>query len=74
MPSRDPRPWHLKVFEQVVEALPRKTAALAPPVQPLPQSPHGLVKELFQPVAVTRNPIVVVVPTELELQEREQFS
>src|SRR3972149_3132893 len=74
MPSRDPWPWHLKVFEQVVEALPREAAALAPPVQPLPQSPHGLVEKLFQPVAVTRNPIVVVVPTELELQQGEQFS
>ena len=64
----------MEVFEQVVEALPRKTAALASPVQPLPQSPHRLVEECFQPGAVAGHPVVVVVPTELERQQREQFS
>ena len=35
MPWCDPWPWHVKVFEQVVEALPRETAALTPPAQHL---------------------------------------
>ena len=72
-PNGDPWAWHVEVFEQIVEALPRETAALTPAIEPLPQSAHGLVEELLQPVAVARNPIVVVVPTELGLQQGEQF-
>ena len=63
----------MKVFEQIAEALPRETAALTAAIEPLPQSAHGLVEELFQSAAVARNPIVVVVPTELERQQGEQF-
>ena len=73
-PCRDPWPWHLKVVEQIVETLPRETAALAPPVQPFPQSPHRLVEKLLQSAAVARYSIVVIVATELELQLREEFS
>ena len=50
--------------EQVVKALPRKAAALTPAIEPLPQSAHSFVEELFQPAAVARNPIVVVVAHE----------
>ena len=57
-PNGDPWAWHVEVFEQIVEALPRETAALTPAIEPLPQSTHGLVEELFQPIAVTRHSIV----------------
>ena len=64
-PNGDPWPWHLEIVEQIVKALPRKTAALASPVLPFPQSPHRLFVKLFQPIAVARHPIVVVITTEL---------
>ena len=72
-PNGDPWAWHVELIEQIVKALPRETAALTPAIEPLPQSTHGLVEELLQPAAVARNPIVVVVATELERQHGEQF-
>ena len=43
-PNGDPWAWHVEVFEQIVEALPRETAALTPPIEPLPQSAQGSLK------------------------------
>ena len=62
------------MVEQIIKTLPRKAAALASPVHPFPQSPDGLFVKLFQPVAVARHPIVVVITTELEVQRGKQFS
>ena len=42
--------------QQVVESRPRETAALTPAIEPLPQSPHGLIEELPQSIAVAGNP------------------
>ena len=68
------RPWHLKVVEQIVEALPCEAAALAPTVEPLPQSSHRLIEEFADSIAVARDSIVVVIPTEFDLQQWEQLS
>src|SRR5712692_4049334 len=67
-PHADSWPWQLEMVEQIVEALPGKAAALTPPVDPFPQCPHGLIKELAQSITVAGHPIVVVIPTELQLQ------
>src|SRR3989442_5098583 len=63
----------MEMIEQIVETRPRVAAALTPAIEPLPQSPHALVEELFQSVAVARHPVVVVVPTKFKVQRREQF-
>ena len=59
--------------QQVVESRPRETAALTSAIEPLPHSPHGLIEELPQSIAVAGNPIVVVVPTEFEIQRWEKL-
>src|SRR5438093_11459674 len=62
----------MEMIEQIVETRPRVAAALTPAIEPLPQSPHALVEELFQSVAVARHPVAVVVPSKFKVQ-REQL-
>ena len=62
------------MIEQIVEALPVETPALAPPVQPFEQYPCRLPVELVQPVRVVHHSVVVVIPTKLQLQLREEQS
>src|SRR5207249_7260957 len=59
--------------QQIIEARAREAAALAPAIEPLPQSPHRLIEELLQSIAVARHPVIIVVATELEVKRREQF-
>src|SRR5437867_4960802 len=59
--------------QQVVEGRPCEAATLTSAIEPLPQSPHGLVVELPQAIAIAGNPVVVIVPTEFEIQRCEEF-
>src|SRR5438552_9422026 len=59
--------------QQIIEARAREAAALAPAIEPLPQSPHRLIEELLQSIAVARHPVIIVVAAELEVKRREQF-
>ena len=63
----------MEMLQQIVEARARETAPLAPAVEPLPQSSHGLIKELLQSIAVAWHSVIIVVTTELQVQRCEQF-
>src|SRR5882724_8125859 len=69
-------PWSLdlKAREQLRVASPGVTAPLATPIAPLLQDPHGAEEELFEAGKVAVDPVVVVVPTELGIEPRQQHS
>src|SRR5262245_47033422 len=61
------------MLQQIVETRARETAALAPAIEPLPQSRHRLIEELLQSITIARHAVIIVVTTELEVQRCEQF-
>jgi hypothetical protein len=60
------------MIQQVFEALPVETPALAYSVRPLHQDLHRPTVELLNPDRIPFHSIVVVVPTELPVQLREE--
>jgi hypothetical protein len=60
------------VFEQIFEALPVKTPTLASSVQPLQQNLYCPAIELLDSNSIPFHSVVVVVPTELSVQLREE--
>ena len=60
------------MIKQVFEALPVEAATLASSVQPLQQNLHRPTVELLNPVRISFNSIVVVIPTEFPVQLREE--
>ncbi len=60
------------MIQQVFEALPVETPTLASSVQPLQQNLHCPTVELFQPDSIPFHSVVVVIPSELAVQLREE--
>jgi hypothetical protein len=60
------------MVHQVFEALPVEALALASSVQPLQQNLHRPTVELLNPYSIPFHSIVVVIPTELPVQLREE--
>jgi hypothetical protein len=69
----NPRAWHAEMLQQIIEARSREAATLAAAIEPLPQSPHRLIEELCQSIAVARHTVVIVVTAEFQVERREQF-
>ncbi len=60
------------MIQQVFEALPVETPTLASSVQPLQQDRHCPTVELFQPNSIPFHSVVVVIPSQLPVQLREE--
>ena len=71
--SNDPGSGNVKALQYFCVAWPRVTVALATPVEPLQQNPHGLVEDRFQAGGIPVDPIVIVVPTESGVQPLEEY-
>jgi hypothetical protein len=71
--SYDPWSCNFEALQYCFVALPRITVALATPVEPLQQNPHGTVEELFQTGGVPVDSVVIVVPTKFGVQPLEEF-
>src|SRR5713101_437449 len=66
--SNDPWSGDFAALQSCFVALPGITVALATPVEPLEQQPHGTVEELFQAGGVPMDSVVIVVPAEFGVQ------
>ena len=71
--SNDPWSGNFEALQDFFVALPRITVALATPVEPLQQNPHGAVEELFQAGGVPVDSVVIVVPAEFGVQPLEEY-
>ena len=60
------------MIQQVFEALPVEAPALASSVQPLQQNLHRSSVELLDSNSIPFHSVVVVIPTELPVQLREE--
>ena len=70
--SNDPWAGHFAALQDHCVALPRVTVALALPVEPLQENPHGAVEERWQAGCVPMDSGVVGIPTEFGIQPLEE--
>src|SRR5712692_2191881 len=67
-PPNNPWAFDLEVLEYFCVAVPVVATSLATPIEPLHQDTYGSVKELLQTGSIPVHSVVIVVPTELDIQ------
>ena len=67
-PPHNPWAFDLAVLEDFCGAVPVVATSLATPIAPLHQETYGAVKALLQPGSIPVHSVVIVVPTERDIQ------